>query len=90
MKWQNCLCFCLPTAELEDEIALFADENPDQLQNIDYIIQITADNFHDVVAQSSLTVAVFYLDCELHFFLLACQEEEANKYKLNVNSTDWL
>lgn len=32
--------------------------------DVDSFPQLTSDNFHDVVAQSSLTVALFYFKCE--------------------------
>ncbi|XP_041834281.1 thioredoxin domain-containing protein 16 [Melanotaenia boesemani] len=47
--------------KVDDEIAASVFENLGSLQDIDVITQLTSDNFHAEVAQSSLTVALFYL-----------------------------
>ncbi|XP_074520327.1 thioredoxin domain-containing protein 16 [Halichoeres trimaculatus] len=47
--------------ELDDEIAASVYDNRWNLQDLDSITQLTSENFHTVVAQSSLTVALFYL-----------------------------
>ncbi|XP_034720333.1 thioredoxin domain-containing protein 16 isoform X3 [Etheostoma cragini] len=46
---------------LDDEIAASVYENRGNLPDMDSITQLTSDNFHTAVAQSSLTVALFYL-----------------------------
>ncbi|XP_041821938.1 thioredoxin domain-containing protein 16 [Chelmon rostratus] len=47
--------------KLDDEIAASLYNNRLDMLDMDSIIQLTADNFHATVAQSSLTVALFYL-----------------------------
>uniref|UniRef100_A0A4W6DZL2 Thioredoxin domain containing 16 n=1 Tax=Lates calcarifer TaxID=8187 RepID=A0A4W6DZL2_LATCA len=47
--------------KLDDEIAASVYENRGSLLDMDSITQLTSDNFHTTVAQSSLTVALFYL-----------------------------
>ncbi|XP_039998342.1 thioredoxin domain-containing protein 16 [Xiphias gladius] len=47
--------------KLDDEIAASVYENRGNLLDMDSITQLTSDNFHTTVAQSSLTVALFYL-----------------------------
>ncbi|XP_042261401.1 thioredoxin domain-containing protein 16 isoform X1 [Thunnus maccoyii] len=47
--------------ELDDEIAAVIYDNRGDLLDMDSITQLTSDNFHTTVAQSSLTVALFYL-----------------------------
>ncbi|XP_069568838.1 thioredoxin domain-containing protein 16 isoform X1 [Brachyistius frenatus] len=46
---------------LDDEIAASVFENRGNLPDTDSITQLTSDNFHAALAQSSLTVALFYL-----------------------------
>ncbi|KAM7365429.1 hypothetical protein PAMP_016355 [Pampus punctatissimus] len=46
---------------LDDEIAAIVYENRGNLLDMDSVTQLTSDNFHTTVAQSSLTVALFYL-----------------------------
>ncbi|KAA8579536.1 hypothetical protein FQN60_006629 [Etheostoma spectabile] len=46
---------------LDDEIAASVYENRGNMPDMDSITQLTSDNFHTAVAQSSLTVALFYL-----------------------------
>ncbi|KAM8904729.1 thioredoxin domain-containing protein 16 isoform 1-T2 [Spinachia spinachia] len=46
---------------LDDEIAESVFENRLNLPDADSLAQLTSDNFHATVAQSSLTVALFYL-----------------------------
>ncbi|XP_026218596.1 thioredoxin domain-containing protein 16 isoform X2 [Anabas testudineus] len=47
--------------KLDDEIAASVYENRGEMLDLDSIIQLTSDNFHTAVAQSSLTVVLFYL-----------------------------
>jgi len=47
--------------ELDDEIARSVYDNRGNLLDMDSITQLTSDNFHAEVAESSLTVALFYL-----------------------------
>uniref|UniRef100_UPI0037E7B100 thioredoxin domain-containing protein 16 n=1 Tax=Semicossyphus pulcher TaxID=241346 RepID=UPI0037E7B100 len=47
--------------KLDDEVAASVFENRGDLLDMDSITQLTSDNFHAAVAQSSLTVALFYL-----------------------------
>lgn len=55
---------CWPSGKLDDEIAASLYNNRLDMLDMDSIIQLTADNFHATVAQSSLTVALFYLKCK--------------------------
>lgn len=57
---------CLPPGKLDDEIAVSVYENRGNLLDMDSITQLTSDDFHGAVAQSSLTVALFYLKCKTH------------------------
>uniref|UniRef100_A0A3Q3VSV8 Uncharacterized protein n=1 Tax=Mola mola TaxID=94237 RepID=A0A3Q3VSV8_MOLML len=50
----------LSSDKLDDEVAASVYENPAKMPDMDSITHLTFDNFHDAVAQSSLTVAVFY------------------------------
>uniref|UniRef100_A0A8C7YVR0 Thioredoxin domain containing 16 n=1 Tax=Oryzias sinensis TaxID=183150 RepID=A0A8C7YVR0_9TELE len=47
--------------ELNDEVAASVFENTGNLMDLDSITQLTSENFHSEVAQSSLTVVLFYL-----------------------------
>ncbi|XP_072230097.1 thioredoxin domain-containing protein 16 [Leuresthes tenuis] len=47
--------------KLDDEIAASVFENRGNLLDMEPITHLTSDNFHSKVAQSSLTVALFYL-----------------------------
>ncbi|XP_049918948.1 thioredoxin domain-containing protein 16 isoform X2 [Epinephelus moara] len=47
--------------KLDDEVAMSFYESRGNLLDMDLIIQLTSDNFHATVAQSSLTVVLFYL-----------------------------
>lgn len=57
-------CLCLPPGMLEDEIAASVYENRGNVLYMDSITQLTTDDFHTAVAQSSLTVVLFYLKCK--------------------------
>lgn len=59
-----CVSLCVPSVMLDDEVERTLFENRGTLPDIDSVTQLTADNFHDAVAQSSLTVALFYLRCK--------------------------
>ncbi|XP_005948277.1 thioredoxin domain-containing protein 16 isoform X1 [Haplochromis burtoni] len=47
--------------KLDDEIAAAVFENRGTLSDMDSVTQLTSDNFHSAVAQSGLTVVLFYL-----------------------------
>ncbi|CAJ1087009.1 thioredoxin domain-containing protein 16 isoform X1 [Xyrichtys novacula] len=51
----------LDFGELDDEIAASVYEKRGNLPDVDSITHLTSENFHSVIAQSSLTVALFYL-----------------------------
>ncbi|KAF1371668.1 hypothetical protein PFLUV_G00270840 [Perca fluviatilis] len=57
LEWRKVSHF----GHLDDEIAASVYENRGDLPDMDSITQLTSDNFHTAVAQSSLTVALFYL-----------------------------
>lgn len=59
-----CVSLCVPSVKLDDEVERTLFENRGTLLDMDSVAQLTADNFHDAVAQSSLTVALFYLQCK--------------------------
>lgn len=59
-----CVSLCVPSVKVDDEIARTVFENRGTLPDMDSVTQLTADNFHDAVAQNSLTVALFYLNCK--------------------------
>ncbi|XP_041637424.1 thioredoxin domain-containing protein 16 isoform X2 [Cheilinus undulatus] len=47
--------------ELDDEVAASVYESRGNLPDVDSITHLTSENFHATVAQSSMTVALFYL-----------------------------
>uniref|UniRef100_A0A096LWJ1 Thioredoxin domain containing 16 n=1 Tax=Poecilia formosa TaxID=48698 RepID=A0A096LWJ1_POEFO len=47
--------------ELDDEVAADVYRNRGHFLDLDQVTQLTSDNFHSEVAQSSLTVVLFYL-----------------------------
>ncbi|KAM4711068.1 thioredoxin domain-containing protein 16 isoform 2-T2 [Anableps anableps] len=47
--------------ELDDEVAAEVYKNRGHFQEMDSVTRLTSDNFHTEVAQSSLTVVLFYL-----------------------------
>ena len=69
-----CVCMCVFTVsnvhlhlgKLDDEVAESVYESRGDMTDMDSITQLTSDNFHAAVAQSSLTVALFYLRCKTH------------------------
>lgn len=60
---------CLPSVKVDDEVAASVYKNRGNVLDLDSITHLTSDNFHNAVAQSSLTVALFYLKCKK---LLVC------------------
>lgn len=58
-----CVCVC-EVHELDDEVAAALFEKRTTLLDKESVGQLTSDNFHDAIAQSSLTVALFYLQCK--------------------------
>ncbi|XP_054915546.1 thioredoxin domain-containing protein 16 isoform X2 [Poeciliopsis prolifica] len=49
------------SGELDDEVAAEVYRNRGHFLDLDSVTQLTSDNFHSEVAQSSLTVVLFYL-----------------------------
>ncbi|XP_014909298.1 thioredoxin domain-containing protein 16 isoform X1 [Poecilia latipinna] len=49
------------SGELDDEVAADVYRNRGHFLDLDQVTQLTSDNFHSEVAQSSLTVVLFYL-----------------------------
>lgn len=63
------LCLHLSPGKLDDEIAAAVFENRGTLSDMDSVTQLTSDNFHSAVAQSGLTVVLFYLKCKTESLL---------------------
>lgn len=60
-----CLCvFMFLPGKLDDEVLSTVYERRAQFLDLDDLAVLTSVNFHDVVAQSNLTVAMFYHRCE--------------------------
>lgn len=59
---------CLPSDQLDDDVARVVYQG--LIPDLDSITQLTPDNFHDAVAQRSLTVVLFYFQCETQFLFL--------------------
>lgn len=59
-----CVVLCLFPGKLDDEVAASVYENRGNMLDLESITQLTSDNFHTAVAQSSLTVVLFYLKCK--------------------------
>lgn len=59
-------------ADLDDEVAAEVYRNRANLQDMDSVTQLTSDNFHTEVAQSGLTVVLFYLKCKISICTLCC------------------
>lgn len=74
-KKKHYLCTYLPLDQLDDEIATSVYQSRGLIQDVDSITELTPENFHDAVAQRSLTVVLFYFQCEMRFFFVACQSE---------------
>lgn len=55
---------CVSPGKLDDEIVASVYENRGNMLDLDSITQLTSDNLHTAVAQSSLTVVLFYLKCK--------------------------
>lgn len=67
------MCLCLPSDQLDDEIAASVYQSRGLIPDVDSITELTPENFHAAVAQRSLTVVLFYFQCEIKFFFVACQ-----------------
>lgn len=72
------MCVCLPSDHLDDEVARVVYQGHGLIPDVDSITQLTPDNFHDAVAQRSLTVVLFYFQCETQFFFVVCQRQKMN------------
>lgn len=71
-----CAFVSLSPELLDDEIALSVYENRGNMLDMDSITQLTSENFHAAVAQSSLTVVLFYLKCKTRSPCFAPSESE--------------
>lgn len=65
----------LPSDQLDDEIATFVYQSHSLIPHVDSITELTPENFHNAVAQRSLTVVLFYFQCEIKFFFVVCQRK---------------
>lgn len=77
---------CLPPAKLDDEIAASVHTQRANMLDLDSIIELTSDNFHTEVAQSSLTVVLFYLRCKPHSSYCPVRQWEANEYEFEIHA----
>ncbi|XP_054479775.1 thioredoxin domain-containing protein 16 [Anoplopoma fimbria] len=82
--------------KLDDEIAVSVFENRLDLPDVDSLIELTDDNFHATVAQSSLTVALFYLPWDavsktfLSSFIDVAERLEGSEVQMSaVNCAEW-
>lgn len=57
---------CLPSDQLDDEIATSVYQNQGLIPDVVSITELTPENFHDAVAQRKLTVVLFYFQCEIN------------------------
>lgn len=73
------VCLRLPSVRVDDEVAASVYKNRGNMLDMDSITHLTSDNFHDAVAQSSLTVALFYLKCKAHLVCWPFNEREHMK-----------
>lgn len=80
--------------KLDDEVAASVFENRGNAVDVDSITHLTSDNFHSAVADSSLTVVLFYLKCKPHFLLGGCQWKYLFIYqfieKKNIGKATWI
>ncbi|XP_034007082.1 thioredoxin domain-containing protein 16 [Trematomus bernacchii] len=83
-------------AKLDDEIAASVYENRGNLPDMDSITQLTSDNFHTAVSQSSLTVALFYLKLDavsmafLSSFIEVAERLEGSEVQMSaVDCGEW-
>ncbi|XP_034409978.1 thioredoxin domain-containing protein 16 [Cyclopterus lumpus] len=81
---------------LDDEIVVSAFENRLNLPDSDSLTQLTSDNFHATVAQSSLTVALFHLPWEavsktfLSSYIDVAERLEGSEVQMTVvNCAEW-
>ncbi|XP_035533559.1 thioredoxin domain-containing protein 16 [Morone saxatilis] len=81
---------------LDDEISMSVYENRGNLLDMDLITQLTSDNFHATVAQSSLTAALFYLKWDavsmafLSSFIEVAERLEDSKVQMSaVDCGEW-
>lgn len=70
---------CLPSVKVDDEVAASVYKNRGNMLDMDSITHLTADNFHSAVAQSSLTVALFYLKCKTLLGLLTVRQMQTRE-----------
>lgn len=70
------MCMCLPSDQLDDEIATSVYQSHGLIPDVDSITELTPENFHDAVAQKSLTVILFYFQCEIQFSLWLGKERK--------------
>ncbi len=81
------LCVCLSPGKLDDEVAASVYDNRGVVLDMDSVTQLTFDNFHTEVAQSSLTVALFYLKCKTRSHCCSVKErKQMNKCAWNYCS----
>ncbi|KAI9526035.1 hypothetical protein NQZ68_002583, partial [Dissostichus eleginoides] len=80
----------------DDEIAASVYENRGNLPDMDSITQLTSDNFHTAVSQSSLTVALFYLKWDavsmafLSSFIEVAERLEGSEMQMSaVDCGEW-
>uniref|UniRef100_A0A8C2WN55 Thioredoxin domain containing 16 n=1 Tax=Cyclopterus lumpus TaxID=8103 RepID=A0A8C2WN55_CYCLU len=85
-----------PKDNLDDEIVVSAFENRLNLPDSDSLTQLTSDNFHATVAQSSLTVALFHLPWEavsktfLSSYIDVAERLEGSEVQMTVvNCAEW-
>ncbi|KAK1876585.1 Thioredoxin domain containing protein 16 [Dissostichus eleginoides] len=83
-------------AKPDDEIAASVYENRGNLPDMDSITQLTSDNFHTAVSQSSLTVALFYLKWDavsmafLSSFIEVAERLEGSEMQMSaVDCGEW-
>ncbi|KAJ4924123.1 hypothetical protein JOQ06_000363 [Pogonophryne albipinna] len=83
-------------AKLDDEIAASVYENRGNLPDMDSITQLTTDNFHTAISQSSLTVALFYLKWDavsmafLSSFIEVAERLEGSEVQMSaVDCGEW-
>lgn len=63
MRGKKSMWMCLPSDQLDDEIATSVYQSHGLIPDVDSITELTPENFHDAVAQKSLTVVLFYFQC---------------------------
>lgn len=78
MRETKIMHMCLPSDQLDDEIATSVYQSHGLIPDVDTITELTSENFHDAVAQRSLTVVLFYFQCEIKVFFVTCQRGKMN------------